>query len=506
MTALFAYDTVEYPSAALPQAHAGHLHAVSRMFGLPSPPVENCRYLEIGCGDGIHLIASALELPEAAFVGVDLSSVAVERGNRMIAELKLPNVSLYAADLTAWDPPGGEFDYVIAHGLYSWVPAPVRDALLALIARSLRPNGVGYVSYNAYPGCFIRRMIWEILRYHTEDFSDPQRKIDQARELLKFLASGQPAERGPVPALFAHEIDNLLNDHEPRVLYHDDLSAMNEPVYLHQFAAHARRFGLRFVAEAEPTAMATQAFSPMVADVLNGLAARDPLLKEQYLDFLRLRRFRQTLLSTDGQVPRAEPDPHAVPMLAVSSKARAESLDLAAGVTVTFTAERGASARTDLPIAKAALAELGARWPKRVPFPVLVEAAEGRLGRPQTPEDAEQLADFLSAVFLAELVFLHGNVPHYAETVSERPVASPLARLQLQSGPFATTLLHTTKRFDDEPSRQLIRLLDGTRTRAELASELGAAFPTDQQPAPAALRASLDQNLERLAKGALLVG
>jgi SAM-dependent methyltransferase len=476
------------------------------MFGLAAAAVEHCRYLEIGCGDGIHLIASAIGLPDATFVGVDLSTVAIERGNRMIAELKLPNVSLYAADLTAWTPPGGGFDYVIAHGLYSWVPPPVRDALLSLMSRSLRPTGVGYVSYNAYPGCYIRRMVWEILRYHTADIAESARKIDQARELVKFLAAGQPAERAVVPALFAHELDHLLNDHDPRVLYHDDLSSVNEPVYFHQFAAHALKFGLRYVAEAEPNAMEARAFPPQVAGVLNGLAARDPLLKEQYLDFLRLRRFRQTLLSIDGQTPRTEPDAAAVPALAVSGKPKAESVDLAAGVAVTFTAERGASARTDLPIAKAALVELASCWPKRIPFPDLVSRAVARLGRESTAEDNNRLAQFIATVWMAELVLLHGDLPRYADTVSERPIASPLARLQVRTGPFASTLLHTSMRFDDAPSRAMIQLLDGTRTRDEIASELAATFPPDQRPDPATLRAGLDRNLERLAKGGLLVG
>src|SRR5262249_5125316 len=131
----------------------------------------------------------------------------------------------------------------------------------------------------------------------------------QAREMIKFLAAGQPKQPGPVPAMYASELDNLLNDHDPRVLYHDDLGTVNDPVYFHEFAAHAKRFGLRFVAEAEQNSMEARAFVPAVASALDGLADRDPLLKEQYLDFLRLRRFRQTLLSTDGRTPQKEPTP-----------------------------------------------------------------------------------------------------------------------------------------------------------------------------------------------------
>jgi tRNA G46 methylase TrmB len=72
----FACDSVDYPSAALPQAHPGHLHAVARTFGVPAAAPERCRFLEVGCGDGTHSIAAALALPEATFVGIDLSSAA----------------------------------------------------------------------------------------------------------------------------------------------------------------------------------------------------------------------------------------------------------------------------------------------------------------------------------------------------------------------------------------------------------------------------------------------
>ena len=504
----FAYDAVDYPSAALPQAHPGHLFAVARMFGLDPAPAERCRYLEVGCGDGTHLIASALTLPGATFVGLDLSAAAVERGNRVIAELGLTNVTLAAADLTRWEPPAGGFDYAMAHGLYSWVPAFVRDALLGLFRRCLPPAGVGYVSYNTYPGCYVRRMVWEILRHHTADIPDPPAKIRQARELLKFLLAGQPTDGKPIPTLYRHELDGLLNDHHPSVLYHDDLSDVNDPVYFHQFAAHAAAFGLRFVAEAEVNSMEARAFPPEVAGVITGMTDQDVLLKEQYLDFLRLRRFRQTLLSPDGRPPPKAADPARVPELAVSGRVKpaAEPADLAPGAAVSFAGERGATAKTDLPIAKAALVELGSRWPGRVPFPELLRLAAGRLGREPSPADTEPLAGLLTAVWTAGLVEFHGHCPRYVETVSDRPVASPLARIQLRGSPFVTTLLHDSMRFDDAPSQLLVQLLDGTRDREQLAAELVAAFPPENRPDPAALREGLEGTLNRLAKAAVLVG
>lgn len=509
MTPIFAYDAVEYPTVALSQAHPGHLHAVARMYGLDPVPPDRCRYLEIGCGDGTHLIACALALPGATFAGIDLSATAVERGTRMIAELGLPNVTLYAADLTTWQPADG-FDYAVAHGLYSWVPPPVRDGLLGLLARVLPPHGVGYVSYNTYPGCYVRRMVWEMLRFHTADVADPGEKVRQAVEMARLLIAGRrPATaEDAAAALLDPELNRIVQDEDPRVLYHDDLGEVNDPVYFHQFAAHAGRAGLRFVAEAEPQLMETRGFPPTVAGVLAGLASRDVLRKEQYLDFLLVRRFRMSLLARDGAAPAADPIAARITELGVSGNPKPERspVDLAPGAAVTFTAARGATARTDLPIGKAALGVLAERWPGRVPFADLARAAAGKLGREATPADTAALAEFLTAVWSTGMIGLHGDQPRYVETVSARPMASPLARLQARTGPMVTSLLHNTVRLDDAPSRRMLEVMDGTRNLVQIAAEVLAAIPPEKRPPPTAFRAALDQKLQGLARAGLLVG
>jgi hypothetical protein len=508
MNQAFAYDSVDYPSSALPQAHPGHLHAVSQMFGAESAKVERCRYLEIGCGEGTHLIAAAIGLPDATFVGIDLSSAAIERGNRIIAELGLPNVTLSAADLTCWEPPAEGFDYAIAHGLYSWIPTPIRDGLMALLSRGLRQGGIGYVSYNAYPGCYVRRMLWEMLRFHTAEISDPAAKIKGAIELTKFLSAGCPKKKDAPLALLAPELNEILENRDPRVLYHDELGEVNEPVYFHEFMAHAGRHGLHFVAEAEQYQMETRGFPREVAGVLNGLAANDVLRKEQYIDFLLLRRFRHTLLARDGNPPREDPDPSRIASLFVSGnpKPDGDSADLAPKVAVTFRAGRDAAARTDLAIGKAALVVLGSRWPARIAFAELVRIAAQKLGRPFEQKDEEDLGSLLTAIWMTGMIELHGHNPRYVEGISERPVASPLARIQLRSGAFASTLLHGTMRFDDEPSRLLLKLCDGTRNLTQIARSLSASFPADKRPDPDSLMEGIKRNLERLAKGGLLVG
>src|SRR5207237_1392628 len=99
----------------------------------------------------------------------------------------LTNVELICRDLLAVDEGLGRFDYIIAHGLYSWVPAEVQDHLLALCARLLAPQGVAYVSYNTYPGWHFRGMIREVLLYHVAHITEPRRRLRQVRLCLDFL-------------------------------------------------------------------------------------------------------------------------------------------------------------------------------------------------------------------------------------------------------------------------------------------------------------------------------
>ena len=143
----------------------------------------------------------------------------------MAADLGLSNISLRAADLRDLGPDEGEFDYIFAHGLYSWIPADVRDRLLAVCRERLAPQGVAFVSYNVYPGRYPRQMIREILLYHTRAIEDPAQRIAEARRLLSQID---------------HEEAKHVMEHSDDGLFHDDLAPINDPVWFHEFAAHAR--------------------------------------------------------------------------------------------------------------------------------------------------------------------------------------------------------------------------------------------------------------------------
>jgi cyclopropane fatty-acyl-phospholipid synthase-like methyltransferase len=156
-----AHDQVPYINSPFAQTHPSRLFVMGRLAGLNPPAVETCRVLEIGANKGENLIGMAMVLPSAEFVGIDLAEVPVTRGQQTIADLGLDNVRLRQMNLLEIDEGFGEFDYIIAHGVYSWTPAEVRDKLLAVVRAHLSAQGVAFVSYNTYPGAHLREMLRE---------------------------------------------------------------------------------------------------------------------------------------------------------------------------------------------------------------------------------------------------------------------------------------------------------------------------------------------------------
>ena len=116
-----SYEEVPYPSRAFAETHPDHLATLARLFGLTPPPVERCRVLELGCAAGSNLIPMALSLPGSHFVGVDLSSRQIAEGQATAAALGLTNVVLEVLNLADVGSGLGRFDFIIAHGVYSWV-------------------------------------------------------------------------------------------------------------------------------------------------------------------------------------------------------------------------------------------------------------------------------------------------------------------------------------------------------------------------------------------------
>jgi cyclopropane fatty-acyl-phospholipid synthase-like methyltransferase len=135
------YDLVPYDNFPSAQTHPDRMATVAILWGLEPPAVDRCRILEIGCAAGGNLIPMAVGLPQSSFFGIDLSARQIADGQRVVTELGLKNIELKQIDILDVSPEWGEFDYIICHGIYSWVPATVQDKILDICQQNLSPNG-----------------------------------------------------------------------------------------------------------------------------------------------------------------------------------------------------------------------------------------------------------------------------------------------------------------------------------------------------------------------------
>lgn len=466
------YDEIPYESHPFAWTHPSHLAAVARVHGLSPPSVFRCRVLELGCASGGNLLPMAATLPEATFVGIDLSRRQIEEGRATVAALGLANVALEHLSILDLPPDRGPFDYILCHGVYSWVPAPVQERILAICARQLAPGGVAAVSYNTYPGWQIRHMVRDILLFHARRFSEPRTQVQQARALLEFLARSAVVPQGSVYGTLLASAVQAFGQRSDSYLLHEYLEEVNEPLYFHQFMERVQAKGLDYLADGKPWSTQPQQFPPEVVQGVQQLTA-EPLEQEQYFDFLRNTAFRRSLLVRRGDGPRPSPRADTVPELHVASQAQplASQPDAASTTVEPFRGVEGRIINVGNPLFKAALHHLRDVFPQTVPFAELRAAVSTCLGKAvETPP----LAAGMLEAYLVGLVELHALPSRAVAQPGERPLASALARHQATMGRQVTNLRHEIVELTDV-DRHLLRHLDGTHDRNALAERLTEA-------------------------------
>jgi SAM-dependent methyltransferase len=490
------YDAIRYPGLPFAVTHPDHLAAVALFHGVTPAPPDRCRVLEVGCGDGGNLVPMAYGLPASEFVGIDLAADAIEAGRAFARRAGVANVRLETLDLARLPESAGTFDYIIAHGVYSWIPADVREALMALIGRHLAPHGVAFVSYNTYPGCRVRQMMWEMLKFHTAEIEDANARLTEARALIHLVAHGvaQPDEYTEPVVVEAKRMEERI----PALLFHDDLSPVNDPVYFHEFADHAAGHGLQFLAEA---AFVSSSYAGISPEARAALATLDPITRQQYLDFIKCRRFRQTLLCRSEVSVQREESPQRMRPLAFTAARRVQAAryDERIPGTEAESAPPATSEDVQSALMQAVLDVLRAAAPHALPVEALFDRIRARPdGKRLLEQGDSELQSVALACLQAGVVEPHVIAPRLAFPPGDRPAASAVARAQLADGDLVTSLWHSPIKIDDEVARRLLPLLDGTRDRSELLAAMADVAGSGTAEA-------LDEHLRRLGRLGLLI-
>ncbi|MEX2176531.1 MAG: class I SAM-dependent methyltransferase [Pirellulaceae bacterium] len=504
--AVTSYDDVPYDSKPLYSTHPDCLATAARLRGLPAASSRSCRVLELGCATGGNLIPMAYTLPGSRFVGVDLSASQIDRAKDQAQRLGLANIDLHAASIAAIDASWGSFDFVICHGVFSWVPPEIQDHILWICRELLTPHGVAYVSYNTYPGWHLRSVVRDLMRFHAARFDDPQTKVQQARSILAFMAESSTGLAGTLAQVLASEAE-LLKDAPDYYVFHEHLEEANQPLYFHQFIGKARAAGLAYLGEAWHHTQFDN-FEPQVQETLQALST-DLIEMEQFADYLTGRTFRRTLLCHAEAPVCHTPDPTVLDQLYLTALAQPASDQpaVASSASASFRLDDGTVASTNIPIMKAALVELYRQWPAAVPFQGLVASAvrDAEIVPESQATTPAVLAALLVRGYLSHLVAIHSEPFQFARKVSDRPRASGVARMLAAERSLVPNLRH--RLVGISPTERLVlQAADGTRSLDEIAGEVAPHLVTarpESAPHDSQDRQQVQDALHRLARCAL---
>lgn len=437
------YDQQPYVSLPITYTQPARLAAMAQVFGVAAPPAERACVLELGCASGGNLIPLAARHPQARFVGIDLAQRHVADARRRIAALGLRNIEIRQADLATADLEDGRFDYIIGHGVFSWTPPAVRDAILRICGERLSDRGVAAISYNVLPGFHLRRVVRDLCLQHAGDGS-PAERVRRIRTLLDQMAAVSDSG-DPYGLVLKTEAARLARKPAAYVAG-EFLAEHNEPYHFRDFVAQAARHGLRYLCEGDVPASCVERVAPAAVRQIRAHAGKDALMAQALADAFSGRTFRRSILvrATAGK-PSARPIPAALRGLHVSGQGSGEGDD---------PGKEGARIGQ-------LLAE---RFPASCTVADLSNAA--RMAEPSV------LAVLLRLVVNGRVAI--SSLPlRVGSQADDRPCVWPIARAEAAARqPWVTSLRHTPVLLPRRWQRAL-SMIDGTLDRRAIECRLG---------------------------------
>ena len=288
------YTEVPYHSDAFGQSSPETLQVIATLFGLTPPAIETARVLEMGCASGGNLMPFAARHKKSTCVGIDLVELQIQQGQQMLEKTGLHNLTLKTLSIEDIDASFGQFDYIICHGVYSWVPPSVQEAILRVSKNNLSPNGVAYVSYNTYPGWKTKEIVRDAMLLRAAGGNSATEKLGRAKGMVEFLH--QHAGVDSVLKAILNDAVPSLDKSGEHYLMHEYLELCNAPCYFKEFLTRAMVHKMAYLGEAQPQIMFASNFGQEIAGPLMAELSHSQVDLEQYLDFVVNRTFRQTLL------------------------------------------------------------------------------------------------------------------------------------------------------------------------------------------------------------------
>lgn len=464
-----SYDDIPYfESNAFTPSDPQNLAVCAAGHGLVPPDPEHSRVLELACGCGGNLVSLANLFPNSHFTGVDLSEKQITEAVRLARHAGTDNVQFINQDIMSIGEDIGTFDYIIAHGVFSWIPGKVQERILELCASHLKPDGLAMISYMVYPGGSIADTLRDIMHIHLEGVESPYQRLEKGREFLALLADSGETRPHPMSKVYS-EVNNATKS-DVRVFYHEYLNIRTDTLYFRDFALRAAEWGLTYVDDAlrSPDYNLDGSINMRLRDI-----STDRIQKEQYIDYLVHRSNRHSILCKQSESLTDDWSRPVVRDRYICSSLHPGKSDIQmdSRAPVPFRLNANQGTVVSEPMLKKALLVLLQEWPRGLFYSDLLSRLSGQGQHEITRVSQNMLDDFLLKEYSDGLLELRLSPPPCTNRVSDKPKISKLARFQAVNGNFVTNQRHMNIPIG-KPGKLLLPLLDGTNELASLAQVL----------------------------------
>jgi SAM-dependent methyltransferase len=363
MTTLDSYDELPYQCLPIEWTAPERLAVASLLHGGPRCPIDGYTVLELGCGDGSNLLPQAYYRRHARFVGVDGARSQIEIAKSSMSELALSNVEFIHSDfLDVDDKLSGQFDYIIGHGIFSWVSQRARDALLQVCAKRLRGGGLLYLNYNANPGWKVRGMVRDFLLAQTAEVTSLRDRAEAAQDVAAKIVASLPDGDHAYSRLLANEFRFVCENHISYVA-HEYLAADNQSYWRSEFLSLARLHGFEYVADADFNYSSGRLSESLVPTLVSQRIAGRSI--DDTVDLLCYRQLHSPIL-TNARLTRLAPSVDEFADLLVASCL--EPCALAEAGNPMFQHPSGYQVEAKEHVIRIALDRLWTLWPRGLPI------------------------------------------------------------------------------------------------------------------------------------------
>jgi len=464
------YDQIPYSIHCYPSSAPEHMSAVAKLFGVSSAALSSARVLELGCASGGNLIPLAARYPQASFTGIDLSQKQIDTARSLVAELNLKNIEFEAKAIQNCSFKNQSFDFIIVHGVYSWVSSDVQESILKLCDACLSENGIAYVSYNTLPGWNASKTVRDMLLYHDRSFSEHDERILEAQRMLNFVSENITEATG----YYKNEIDleiQRIAQQDQSYLFHEYLEEVNDPCYFHEFMEKAQKFGLDYLGDADVTTMYSGNQKEFASNKLSQIESI--VQQEQYIDFLTNRRFRKTYLvknatKIDRNVSASDVDGlFLTPLYNINSTQSGDEPNLDETLDLVNASDSNRTATLKGKYHCACYTQLLISAPIPLTGTELVAAVNAH--NPEMPVDEIQQAwnEIVLELLFRGIIDITAAKTQVVKVASDKPCVSEVARLIGLNSNLVPNMKHELIRLPED-SRVIMQYVNGVNTMDDI--------------------------------------